>query len=95
MANPDRQLSDELLVTRISQGDIAALETLYDRYAPTVLGIALKILGDRAAAEYVLQETFWQLWKTHAAFQADRESFTGWLFRLARGLAMQVNENPG
>ena len=86
---PDGPLTDEMLITRIARGDAAALESLYDRYAPAVLGIALKILGDRAAAEDVLQETFWQVWKNAVSYQTGRESFAGWLFRLARSLSLE------
>jgi hypothetical protein len=87
---PDRQWSDEMLAARIAQGDAAALEILYDRYAPMVLGIAFKIVGDRAAAENVLQETFWRVWKSPITHQPERGSFTGRLFRMARMLAMDA-----
>jgi len=51
------------------------------------MGISLRIIGDRAAAEEVLQETFWQVWQGAASYQVQGGSFTGWLFRLARRLA--------
>jgi len=82
------QVSDAVLASRVAQGDTAALEALYDRYASTVLGIALRVIGDREAAEDVLQETFWRLWKSAATFQAARGSFAGWLFRITRNLAI-------
>jgi RNA polymerase sigma-70 factor (ECF subfamily) len=84
------QLSDDRLVTRVAQGDSAALEALYDRYAPTVLGISLKVLGDQALAEDVLQETFWRVWKSAATYQSQRGAVTSWLFRIARNLAIDL-----
>jgi len=85
------QLSDdEILRARVSQGDLTALETLYDRYAATVLGISLKIIGERATAEDVLQETFWRVWQSAVTYQSQRGSFTGWLFRIARNLAIDA-----
>ena len=84
------RMSDELLATKIARGSSAALEVLYDRYASTVLGISLKVIGDRAAAEDVLQETFWRVWRSAASFQSQRGSFTGWLFRIARNLAIDA-----
>jgi RNA polymerase sigma-70 factor (ECF subfamily) len=83
-------LSDELLIARVARGDRTALETLYDRHAAVVLGICIKITGDRTTAEDVLQETFWRLWKNASAYQSQRGSFTGWLFRIARNLAIDV-----
>jgi RNA polymerase sigma-70 factor (ECF subfamily) len=83
-------LSDELLAVQIAQGKSAALETLYDRYGAIVLGIALKVIGDRGAAEDVLQETFWRVWRSASTFQSQRGSFTSWLFRITRNLAIDA-----
>src|SRR5919106_4896476 len=84
------QLSDEVLAAQVARGEGRALETLYDRYASIVLGISLKIVGDRDAAEDVLQETFWRVWRSAASYQSQRGSFTGWLFRIARNLAIDA-----
>jgi RNA polymerase sigma-70 factor (ECF subfamily) len=81
---------DETLVTQVARGDSAALEVLYDRYAPTVLGISLKVIGDQALAEDVLQETFWRVWQSAGTYQSQRGPFTGWLFRIARNLSIDA-----
>jgi len=82
------QLSDESLAARVALGDSAALEALYDRHAPAVLGVLVRVIGDRAAAEDALQETFWRVWKNASTYQSQRGSFAGWLFRIARNLAI-------
>lgn len=84
------ELSDEILVTQVAQGNSDALEVLYDRYASTVLGVSLKIVGDQALAEDMLQETFWRVWKSAGTFQSQRGTFTSWLFRIARNLAIDA-----
>ena len=84
------RLSDEILASQVARGSSAALEALYDRHSATVFGLTLKILGDRAAAEDVLQETFWRVWKSAETFQPQRGSFSGWLFRIARNLAIDM-----
>jgi len=84
------QSSDEALATQVARGSSAALEALYDRYASAVLGISLKIVGDQALAEDVLQESFWRVWKGAGTFQSQRGTFTNWLFRIARNLAIDV-----
>src|SRR4026209_1835829 len=81
---------DETLVIQVARGNSVALEVLYDRYASTVLGISVKVVGDQALAEDVLQETFWRVWQSAATYQSQRGSFTGWLFRIARNLAIDV-----
>jgi RNA polymerase sigma-70 factor, ECF subfamily len=84
------QLSDEVLAARVAQGDRKAFETLYDHHASMVLGMALRITGDRIAAEDILQETFWQIWQSANTYQPQRGSFTTWLFRIARSLAIDA-----
>jgi len=81
---------DETLVIQVARGNSAALEVLYDRYASRVLGISVKVIGDQALAEDVLQETFWRVWQSAGTYQPQRGSFTGWLFRLARNLAIDA-----
>jgi RNA polymerase sigma-70 factor, ECF subfamily len=85
------QISDEILITWVARGEPAALEVLYDRYAGLILGICLKIIGDRAEAEGALQEIFWQIWQRATTYEAQRGSFEGWLFRIARNLAIDVS----
>jgi RNA polymerase sigma-70 factor, ECF subfamily len=81
---------DETLATQVARGNSAALEVLYDRYASIILGISLKVTGDQALAEDVLQETFWRVWQSAATYQPQLGSFTGWLFRIARNLAIDA-----
>jgi len=85
-----QQVSDETLASQVARGDSGALETLYDRHASTVLAVALKIIGEQTAAEDVLQETFWRAWRSASTYRQERGSFTGWLFRIARNLAIDA-----
>lgn len=84
------QAPDETLAMQVARGNSAALEVLYDRYASIVLGISLKVTGDQGLAEDVLQETFWRVWQSAATYQSQLGSFTGWLFRIARNLAIDA-----
>ncbi|HKZ86070.1 MAG TPA: sigma-70 family RNA polymerase sigma factor [Anaerolineae bacterium] len=83
-------VTDESLLARAAAGDASALEALYDRYAPVVMGLALKMIGDRAAAEEIVQETFWRVWRNADAFRAQRGTATSWLFGIARNLIIDL-----
>ena len=52
---------------------------LYDRYSSIVYAVAMRVLGDTAAAEDVLQEIFMQLWRNPGTFDASRGSLAPWL----------------
>lgn len=84
------ELSDEQLMTRIAARDSAAFGLLYDRHAAVVLGIAVKIVGDRAVGEEVLQETYWRVWTQAATFDPAKGPLRAWLFSIARRQALDV-----
>jgi len=83
-------LSDEQLMALVIKQDMAAYKTLYERYKRAVLGLAYKILGDRAAAEEVMQETFWRIWDSAASFDTQRGSLPNWMFGIARNLSIDI-----
>ncbi len=82
--------SDEQLMARVAARDSAAFELLYDRHAAVVLGIAVKIVADRAVGEEVLQETYWRLWTQAASFDAAKGPLRAWLYSIARRQALDV-----
>ena len=63
---------------------------LYARYSSVVYAVALRVLGDTAAAEDVLQEIFMQLWLKPGAFDAGRGNLAPWLAVIARNRAVDV-----
>lgn len=85
------ELSDEALVSWVARGDDAALEILYGLYAPTVLGISLRINADQGMAEDVLQETFWRVWRHAAVYRPEFGSFASWLFRITHNLVVDFH----
>jgi len=73
---------------RMVQRDEAALEALYDRYAGLLSSVLNRILRDTQAAEEILQDIFYQLWRTAAQFDPSRGSLPGWLMVIARNRAI-------
>lgn len=81
-------LSEEELVNLIVEGKERALEELYDRFSPTVMGVAYRIVGNRGVAEEIVQETFCRVWDKCGTFDATKGNARAWLFRIARNLAL-------
>lgn len=79
---------DEALMIRIARGDSQALELLYDRYARTVYGTALRILRNPELAEDIVQETFWRVWRRSSTFESGRGQVASWVFGIARHLSI-------
>ena len=80
---PDSRTDVELLGL-IAHGDRLAFEELYRRYARSVLGIALRRMGDRGRAEDVTQETFARIWRSASRYDAARGRPASWLYTVAR-----------
>jgi RNA polymerase sigma-70 factor (ECF subfamily) len=75
-------------MSRIRQGDVAALEALYDRYAARMLGLALRILQQRELAEDAVQEAFFRVWKRADSFDPGRGDIFGWLAAIVRNVCL-------
>lgn len=76
------------MLARIGQKDEDALSALYDRYSGLVFSEAKRILHDTGAAEEILQDLFYQVWRTAERFDPARGSLAGWLVVAARNRAI-------
>ena len=89
--------SDGALIERVVARDESALAELYDRYSGMVSAVAMRVLRDAGAAEEVLQDIFYQLWRNAAQFDPRRGSLAGWLLVSARNRSISRlrRKNPG
>jgi RNA polymerase sigma factor (sigma-70 family) len=77
---------DEELLTRVGEGDPAAVRALVARKLPRLLALAGRMLGDPAEAEDVAQETFVRAWKQARDWRPGVARFDTWLHRVALNL---------
>ena len=75
------------LVRRARRGDQRAFEALYARHARALHGFALRLTGDHAAAEDVVQEAFLKLFGFLGGFR-EGAPLRPWLKRVAANLAI-------
>lgn len=81
-------MRDARLVSAIRSRNDQAMGELYDLYSSLVYSVALRVLGDPAAAEDVLQEVFMQVWRNPEAFDSARGSLPAWLAVITRNRAI-------
>jgi len=60
---------DAQLALRSKEGDLAAFNAIVQRYQSQVLNLAARMLGNRARAEDVAQETFISAYRAIARFR--------------------------
>jgi RNA polymerase sigma-70 factor (ECF subfamily) len=71
------------LLRRSARGDEQAFAQLYDATAARVHGLVLRVLRAPAQAEEVTQETYLEIWRSAARYDADRGSALAWMLTIA------------
>ncbi|HSW42647.1 MAG TPA: sigma-70 family RNA polymerase sigma factor, partial [Patescibacteria group bacterium] len=84
VSQPGRQLdpAEDALLRRIRVDDLDAFEAFFARYRGPVYATAYAVLGDRHAAEEVLQDTFAKAYEWRRRLHPDA-SPVPWLHRVA------------
>ena len=75
-------------LARIAAGDQSALAELYDASSAKVFGLAMKILGDRDAAEEITVDVYTQVWRKIASYDAQRGTPGSWLMTMTKNRAI-------
>jgi len=78
----------EELVRRLKDKDEQALAYLYDHYAAALMGIIMRILGNREAAEDILQKAMLKVWNNIESFNPEKSSLFTWMAAIARNSAI-------
>ena len=81
---------DRVLIDRMAAGDAGALAELYDRFGMRVAALARTLLGDADDAEDIVEETFWQAWRTASRYDARRGRVSNWLLTVAHSRALDL-----
>ncbi|MCP9495793.1 MAG: sigma-70 family RNA polymerase sigma factor [Pyrinomonadaceae bacterium MAG19_C2-C3] len=80
--------SVESLAARVRDGDEAAFQLIYDRYARPLISFIYDQVGERALAEELTQETFVRAYRGIGSLRDDCHLST-WLFGIAKNVARE------
>jgi RNA polymerase sigma-70 factor (ECF subfamily) len=80
--------SDTALMRAFAGRDPGAAEALYARFASRIYGLGIVMLGNDAAAQDLVQDTFVKLWRSADRFDAARGKLDTWVLLVARSLAI-------
>ena len=81
---------DRAALRRIADGELAALEDLYDRYKTMAYSIAYRITNDATLAEDVVQDAFLGAWRNAARYMEGRGSVKTWLLSIVHHRAIDA-----
>src|ERR1700675_352950 len=82
--------ADRAALLRIADGELAALEDLYDRYKTMAYSIAYRITNDATLAEDVVQDAFLGAWRNAARYMEGRGSVKTWLLSIVHHRAIDA-----
>lgn len=72
----------------ISRGEREAFRALYAATSPKLLGVILRLLGNRALAEECLQEVYVRVWRSADRYDGGKGTVMTWLIAVARNAAL-------
>jgi RNA polymerase sigma factor (sigma-70 family) len=75
------RLEDAALLRRVSTGDEAALEALYQRYGASCYRLSRRIVNHAQLAEDVVQQIFLALWQG-SGYEPERGAVSTWLLSI-------------
>jgi len=83
----DGETTDSELMARVREGELEKLAELFERHQRRLYGFFLRLVGERAAAEDLVQEVFVRMLRYRHTFRSEAD-FTPWMFGVARNAAV-------
>ena len=82
--------ADRAVLGRIAEGELGALDDLYERYKTMAYSIAYRITNDASLAEDVVQDAFLGAWRNAARYVEARGSVKTWLLSIVHHRAIDA-----
>jgi len=86
---------DVLDLAAIARGDRRALGRLYDRHAPVLMALGVRMLGERREAEDILHDVYVEVWKHAGDYDPERATVKTWLVLRMRSRCLDRLRSAG
>jgi len=77
--SPEEVAADVSDLAAVARGDRLALGRVYDRHAPWLLALGVRMLVERREAEDILHDVFVEVWKHAGDYDPERATVKTWL----------------
>jgi len=78
-----RTMTDHQIMQEVRDGQVEKLAILFERHHVSLFNYFLRLTGNRAAGEDLVQEVFTRILKYRATYQGE-DKFVVWMFKIAR-----------
>jgi RNA polymerase sigma-70 factor (ECF subfamily) len=83
-------LADEDLVSLVHDGEPRAFAALYDRHSQAAYYLAYRMVGERQAAEDLVQDVFIKVWRRAGSYRAERGSVRTWILSIVHNRGVDL-----
>ena len=91
---PGDAAGDAALVERLCSDEPGdAMRALCRLYGGELYGFALQVVGDRGAAEEIVEEVFLRAWRHAARYDPERAAVRAWLYQIARNAIIDARRS--
>ena len=70
------------MISLIEGSDAQAFAALYDRHSRAAYSLAYRMMGERQAAEDLVQDVFLKVWRASESYRAERGSMRTWVLSI-------------
>jgi RNA polymerase sigma-70 factor (ECF subfamily) len=85
VVDPRRQyllLADEDLISLVVGSNAEAFATLYDRHGRAAYSLSYRMMGEKQAAEDLVQDAFLKVWRGAGSYRTERGSVRTWILSI-------------
>ena len=82
------KISEHQIVEMLHQNDRKVISIIYDKYAPALYGVVLRIVRSEEIAKDVMQDSFLKIWKNGQQYNSSKGTLFTWLLNIARNTAI-------
>lgn len=70
------------MISLVENDDSGAFAVLYDRHSRSAYSLAYRMMGEKQAAEDLVQEVFLRVWRSTGSYRAERGSVRTWILSI-------------
>lgn len=74
---------DDTLLAAMGKGDQQAFNQLVQRHSPRLHAVIRRYTRSADDADEIVQDVFWQVWKSSSNWQPNKAKFSTWLYKVA------------
>ena len=84
MVKSELKEKNEILISKIKEGDTESFSELYDNYSDALYGLILKIIKQEDLAQDILQECFVKIWEKIQTYDNTKGTLFTWMLNICR-----------